>query len=157
MTDGAGRRTGRDMQSAIDEVEQQFALLFSRVRGDMRDRAVRLHPELTLLGYSVLAVLARSESMRPGEIARELNLDKSTMSRQTAELERLGLVEREPDPADHRSIRLTLTPDAAARILAERGRQRSATYEQLSAWPLEDLRELGSLLGRLNELTSRRA
>jgi DNA-binding MarR family transcriptional regulator len=157
MTDRTGRRGERDVQIAIEEVEQQFALLFSRVRSDMRDRAERLHPELTLLGYSVIAVLARSESMRPGEIARELNLDKSTMSRQTTELERLGLVEREPDPADHRSVRLGLTADAAARILAERGRVRSATYEQLSAWPLDDLRSLGSLLGRLNELASRRA
>jgi DNA-binding MarR family transcriptional regulator len=157
MTEAAGRReTESETDAAIADVEQQFSILFSRVRSGMRENAARFHPELGVLGYSIIAVLSQTESMRPGEIARELSLDKGAMSRQAAELERLGLVEREADPADHRSIRLRLTASAAGRMLEERGRRRSATYEQLSRWDLDDLRRFSELLGRVNEMTRER-
>jgi DNA-binding MarR family transcriptional regulator len=152
----ASRPAPAAVDTAIGEVEQQFSLLFARVRSDMRDRAARFHPELGVLGYSIVAVLSHAESLRPGEIARELNLDKSTLSRQSAELLRLGLVEREPDPDDHRSVRLRLSPAAAARMLEERGRQRTATYAALRSWDLGELRELARLLGRLNDLATAR-
>jgi DNA-binding MarR family transcriptional regulator len=152
MSTPAARRAPSETDVAIGDIEQQFALLFGRVRSGMRERAARFHPEVTVLGYNIVGLLTRAEWLRPGEIARELSLDKSTMSRQTAELERLGLVEREQDPDDHRSIRLRVTPAAAARALAERGRQRTATYEQLREWDLDDLRSLARLLERVNEL-----
>ena len=154
MSESIDRRTRapRGVDAAIADVEQQFSILFSRVRGGMRENAARFHPELGVLGYGIVSVLSQAESMRPGEIARELNLDKGAMSRQAAELERLGLVERAADPDDHRSVRLRLTPAAAARMLAERGRRRSLGYEQLSRWELADLRRLAELLGRVNEI-----
>jgi DNA-binding MarR family transcriptional regulator len=154
MTEPAGRRAAVESETdtAIADIEQQFTLLFSRVRSDMRENAARFHPEIGVLGYSIIAVLSHAESMRPGEIARELNLDKGAMSRQATELERLGLLEREADPADHRSVRLRLSPGAATRMLEERSRRRSATYDQFSRWDLVDLRRLAELVGRVNEM-----
>jgi DNA-binding MarR family transcriptional regulator len=154
MTERAGRRAAAESETdaAIADIEQQFTLLFSRVRSDMRENAARFHPEIGILGYSILAVLSHAESMRPGEIARELNLDKGAMSRQATELERLGLLEREADPADHRSVRLRLSPGAAARMLEERSRRRSATSEQFRRWEVADLHRLAELIGRVNEM-----
>jgi len=158
MTEETGRRSAEsETDAAIADIEQQFALLFSRVRADMRENAARFHPEVGLLGYSVLAVLSRAETMRPGEIARELGLDKGAMSRHATELERLGLLERETDPVDRRSVLLRLTPDAAARLREERSRRRSAASAQFGRWELADLRRLAELLGRLNEMGQSRS
>jgi DNA-binding MarR family transcriptional regulator len=44
------------------------------------------------------------------ELAERLGLEKSTVSRMVAELERKGLVIRERDPANRRFYRLRLTP-----------------------------------------------
>jgi DNA-binding MarR family transcriptional regulator len=46
-----------------------------------------------------------------GELATELELDKSTLSRTIEGLVRRGLVQREADSADRRSISIALTPD----------------------------------------------
>ncbi len=48
------------------------------------------------------------------ELADRLRLEKSTVSRMIADLERLGLVERERDPASRRTKRLRLTGEGRA-------------------------------------------
>jgi DNA-binding MarR family transcriptional regulator len=60
------------------------------------------------------------------ELADRLMLEKSTVSRMVADLERLGLVERERDPASRRTNRLRLTGEGRAlhaRIAANYGEQ----------------------------------
>ena len=60
------------------------------------------------------------------ELADRLRLEKSTVSRMIADLERLGLVERERDPASRRTKRLRLTREGRAlhvRIAANYGEQ----------------------------------
>ncbi len=49
------------------------------------------------------------------ELAERLNLEKSTVSRMVAEMERQGLVVRERDPANRRFYRLRLTAAGRAR------------------------------------------
>lgn len=48
------------------------------------------------------------------ELADRLRLEKSTVSRMIADLERLGLIERERDPASRRTNRLRLTDEGRA-------------------------------------------
>ncbi|WP_161976328.1 MarR family winged helix-turn-helix transcriptional regulator [Mycolicibacterium sp. CH28] len=48
------------------------------------------------------------------ELADRLRLEKSTVSRMAADLEALGLVERERDPANRRTNRLRLTGEGRA-------------------------------------------
>ncbi|SBS75643.1 hypothetical protein MHPYR_250045 [uncultured Mycobacterium sp.] len=60
------------------------------------------------------------------ELADRLRLEKSTVSRMIADLERLGLVDRERDPASRRTKRLRLTSEGRAlhvRIAANYGEQ----------------------------------
>ena len=74
---------------------------------------------------SVLVPLFEEDGLRLGELARRSRLSKQTMTELIRRLERDGLVEREPDPADRRASRVSLTPrghafePVAAEILAE--------------------------------------
>ncbi|WP_052960154.1 MarR family winged helix-turn-helix transcriptional regulator [Mycobacterium sp. EPa45] len=70
------------------------------------------------------------------ELADRLRLEKSTVSRLVADLERLGLVERERDPASLRTKRLRLTSEGRAlhaRIGANYAEQFRSWAARLSA------------------------
>src|ERR1041385_1466167 len=82
----------------------------------VEDRASGLSaPRLSALSVIVfggpiaMSALAAAEQVRP-----------PTISRLVAELERLGLVERDPDPADRRGVKVRAT--AKGRRLLEEGR-----------------------------------
>jgi DNA-binding MarR family transcriptional regulator len=98
--------------------------------GDLLGQFIRtaglLHPDQSLLGQPVslsegyaLAELANAEPLTQRDLAERLGLEKSTVSRLVAGLERRGLVLRRRDPDNRRYYQLTLTEDgrAAARRL----------------------------------------
>ena len=73
---------------------------------------------------SVLLPLYEEDGLRMGELARRARLSKQAMTEMIPRLERNGLVERRPDPADGRASLIFLTarslrfkPIAAATLL----------------------------------------
>ena len=68
-----------------------------------------------------LMALYRHEGLTQEELARYLNVNKSSVTRQLAALEEQGYVRREPDPNDRRS--LLVYPTEKANALRERIRQ----------------------------------
>ena len=82
-------------------------------------------PEVRASYGSVLLPLFEEDGLRIGEIARRARLSKQTLTTLVRLVERDGLVERRPDPADARATRVHLTPKArdfqpvAERTLAE--------------------------------------
>jgi DNA-binding MarR family transcriptional regulator len=67
--------------------------------------------------FDVLAALRRAGSppaRTPGELARSLMLSPGGMTNRIDRLEAMGLVRREPDPDDRRSLRVVLTADGLA-------------------------------------------
>ncbi|MGW0629270.1 MarR family winged helix-turn-helix transcriptional regulator [Streptomyces sp. NPDC002758] len=115
-----------------------------------RASAGRMHPELSLVSYTLLGHLEERDGCRATDLAALYALDKSTVSRRVAALERDGLVERRLDPADHRVQALHLT-DAGRKILAEVTlRHRAAVRERLADWPEQDLARFARYLERYN-------
>ncbi|MFF4394975.1 MarR family winged helix-turn-helix transcriptional regulator [Streptomyces sp. NPDC001480] len=115
-----------------------------------RASAGRMHPELTLVSYTLLGHLEEVVSCRATDLAAHHALDKSTVSRQVSALERAGLIERRLDPADHRVQLLHLT-EAGQEILAQVTRRRRAAFrERLADWPEEDLTRFAAYLERYN-------
>jgi DNA-binding MarR family transcriptional regulator len=77
------------------------------------------------------------------------------MSRQVADLEKAGLLRREPDPDDGRAIQLQAT-EAGLKLMKRLSDGRRGRIERmLSDWPTEDIANFGRLLGRLNEATEK--
>ncbi|MEW2625877.1 MarR family winged helix-turn-helix transcriptional regulator [Streptomyces sp. NPDC048106] len=115
-----------------------------------RASAGRMHPELSLVSYTLLGHLEESGGCRATDLAAHYALDKSTVSRQVSALQRAGLIERRPDPADHRVQVLRLT-EAGQEILAQVTRRRRAAFrERLAEWPPEDLIRFADYLERYN-------
>ncbi|MBG6237204.1 DNA-binding MarR family transcriptional regulator [Mycetocola sp. CAN_C7] len=143
--------TASDAHTAIGDVEHEFGLIFNRVRGLMRDRAEQVHPDLQPLGYKVLTTLVRSGRLHAGAIGELLMTDKSTISRTVKQLEELGLVVREADPADGRATYLAASEDGARRVEWIRADGMERWRSRLGEWETADLTRLAELLAKLNE------
>lgn len=131
---------------AIETIQREMTSFARRARA----LAGRLHPELSLVSYTLLGHLEESGGCRATDLAEFYALDKSTVSRQVAVLEREGLMERRQDTADQRVQVLQLT-DAGRRVLARvTDRRREALRERLTGWSEEDLARFASYLERYN-------
>ncbi|MGA5895916.1 MarR family winged helix-turn-helix transcriptional regulator [Streptomyces venetus] len=134
---------------AVETVQREMTVFARRARA----AAGRMHPELSLVSYTLLGHLEESGGCRATDLAAHYALDKSTVSRQVASLERTGLIERRPDTADQRVLVLHLT-EAGRRILAQvTERRRAAFEERLADWPAEDLSRFADYLLRYNTRT----
>jgi MarR family transcriptional regulator, transcriptional regulator for hemolysin len=85
------------------------------------------------------------------DIARRLRIEGPTMTRMLDTLEKDGLVERLPDPADRRTKQLRLTPEGEAVLqdifaIADELRERL-----LDGMPADKIDELNGFLGQLGE------
>jgi DNA-binding MarR family transcriptional regulator len=133
-------------ETAVETIQREMTAFARRSRAS----AGRMHPELSLVSYTLLGHLEDSGGCRATDLAAHYALDKSTVSRQVSALERAGLVERRLDPDDHRVQVLHLTA-AGRRVLARvTERRRAAFRERLTDWPEEDLARFAGYLVRYN-------
>ena len=125
----------------LSDVRELVIALFTVSTG--LERARRRIPMVTTL--TVLQALDGGLS-RPSEVAERLGLHLSSVTRQVWTLEEAGHVEVSPDPADGRSLQVTVT-DAGRQELArlsEIGIGRFAAF--VADWTAEDVRTLSRLL-----------
>ncbi|EFL37759.1 MarR family winged helix-turn-helix transcriptional regulator [Streptomyces griseoflavus] len=135
-----------DAAEAVETIQREMTVFARRARAS----AGRMHPELSLVSYTLLGHLETSGGCRATDLAAHYALDKSTVSRQVTALERSGLVERRPDPEDHR-VQVVMLTSEGRRILARVTESRRAAFgERLADWPEEDLRRFAGYLERYN-------
>jgi DNA-binding MarR family transcriptional regulator len=112
------------------------------------DATLRAHHDLGLREMFVLSLLERG-SLRPGQIATELNLPAPSVSRASERLAGRGWVERRAGPRDRRHVELALT--ASGRALLERARADLA-QALADAWPEVDAGRATDLASGLDAL-----
>lgn len=133
-------------ETAVETIQREMTRFARRARA----AAGRMHPELSLVAYTLLGHLEEVGGCRATDLAAHYALDKSTVSRQVAALERARLIERRVDPEDHRVQLLHLT-DAGRGILDRVTESRRAAFrERLADWPEEDLERFADFLVRYN-------
>lgn len=144
-----------DEENGVDHVfldlERELAVFYRRARGIAADMARQVHPGLEPGAYALLAQL-EGGGRRASELAGYFNIGKATISRQLHALEELGLVDREPDPADGRAALVRLTVEGRRRVLSVRRARHAEYVQQLAGWDPAEVAELARLLGRFNEL-----
>ncbi|ASO23050.1 MarR family protein [Actinoalloteichus hoggarensis] len=137
---------------AAEAVERELSMLFRRARRISLSLAAEIDPALEPAAYGTLALIADAGPLRGTELVELLGLDKSTVSRQIAQLVELELVARVADPTDGRARLVRITEVGADRLRGLRERRRQRLHEHFSTWSTQDLGELARLLPRLNEM-----
>lgn len=113
---GADAADPSPSRAPLDALEPQ------RHIGYLIRRAQQLHvaawsrivsTETSSVQYSILAVLDRLGEASQRQLCDEVDLDRSTVADLVARMERRGMIERRPDPADARRKSVTLTAAGA--------------------------------------------
>jgi DNA-binding MarR family transcriptional regulator len=124
-----------------------------------RGTRARLYPRLTAgldgsldeATYPVVSGLARYGPRSAAQLADDIGIDRSVVSRHATRLAQAGLIERLPDPADRRARLLSLT--SAGRHAAGQMRQRltSALDDYLTTWPPGEAERFAARLRQFTE------
>src|SRR3954451_16523757 len=109
------------------EVQRELTVFSRRIRS----LSARLHPELSFVAYSMLSQIAGEQECSAVDLVHLYQLDKSTVSRQVADLERRGLVVRVGGGRG----RLLQASEAGSALLAEAARaQREELERRVADW-----------------------
>ncbi len=84
----------------------------------------------------MLATISRGRPASQLALANELGVDRTVMTYLLDELEKAGLLERRPDPADRRARQVIITPAGSKALIEYRGRLSAAEHQLLA--PLND-------------------
>jgi DNA-binding MarR family transcriptional regulator len=141
---GVAATSGRE--ASVETIQRELTAFARRARA----AAARMHPELSLVSFTVLAHLEEQQGCRATDLAAHYLLDKSTVSRQVAALEKLGYLERRVDPTDHRVQVLHLAPRGMEILAAARISRLESFQERLADWDPADLSRFAGYLARYN-------
>jgi DNA-binding MarR family transcriptional regulator len=140
-----------DLDAWTDELHAAFLALvglFNRPEPD----AMLLAAAGVKLDRALLPLLSRiglSAPVSVVELGHLTSKDHSTVSRQVAKLEELGLISRQASPADQR-VRLLVPSERGAEILAQlRVARRRAIRQAMSEWSAKDRADLLRLVRRV--------
>ncbi|OAR27145.1 MarR family transcriptional regulator [Streptomyces sp. ERV7] len=108
-----------------------------------RTTRAQLHRQLTEgmgegvdeVTYPVLSALARAGPRSAADLAPDVGIDRSGVTRRASRLEAAGLVRREPDPDDGRAHLLVLTEQGRLAVTELRTRLAAHITASLASWP----------------------
>ncbi|MEU8547785.1 MarR family transcriptional regulator [Streptomyces roseoverticillatus] len=138
------------MDQAYLSLERELAVFLRRARASSGEMAREVHPELEAAAYGLLVRLEDAGAQRATDLAAYFGVGKATMSRQLRALAELGLVTREPDPADGRASLVRITAEGRARFTRVRDARRAQYVRKLADWDRGEVAELARLLHQLN-------
>ncbi|MCU1517072.1 MAG: transcriptional regulator, MarR family [Pseudarthrobacter sp.] len=109
--------------------------------------------ELSAAQLSTLKMLL-DESVRVGEIARNLGVRVPSATEQIIKLERAGLARREPDPEDSRAVRVLLTAEGRNAVAAANASRNTVMAGILSTLSHDDRAALAAALPVIDKINA---
>lgn len=150
------RRPGTDRPSAA--VDQSIGYLLGAISNILStggSRFYRQHFGIGLSEWRLMWVLGIEPAITAHRASKIMGLDKAAVSRAVAGLERRGLLDATPDPADNRQRLIALSPagsDLYRRMIVVSNERQRRLLAPLSG---EEQRVLAALLRRLHAHVAR--
>ncbi|MCD0444479.1 MarR family transcriptional regulator [Glycomyces sp. A-F 0318] len=158
MTDDAVDRIIAQWHREMPDLELDSMALYGRIHRISRKLGARLHRLRAQQGlgrneFDVLAAIRRSGepfTLSPKEIGATLMLSSGGLTGRLDKLEAAGFVERLPDPADRRGLKVRMT--ARGREVIEEAVRTGIDLqdESLSVLTAREREQLGALLRKLH-------
>jgi DNA-binding MarR family transcriptional regulator len=99
--------------------------------------------------HLTLAMLGAGEPLRVSDLASQLDVERSTVSRRVTELVRLGMVKRSTDPDDRRAAVLELTRPGERALARIQSAWHQTLLEITSSWPAKQRTDTTAHLSRI--------
>ncbi|MCW2789889.1 MAG: MarR family transcriptional regulator [Aeromicrobium sp.] len=138
--------TAAEQEGSVDFGQALSSLLRSYLVGA---RAAIDHLPGGPRGFQVLSISAAGDCSNQAAIAHRLGIDRTVMTYLVDDLEKSGLVERRPDPADRRARQVVLTRDGHRELEASAARLREVEDAVLAGLSAEDAELFRALLARV--------
>ncbi len=125
-------------------------LISLAARGFARLSEARLKPMGFGVGYlPALIALQDGRAVSQRTMARFARIEQPTMAQMLVRMERDGLIQRVPDPADGRASLVSLTPTAQARLPDACATLFQGNRDALAGFTDDETSQFVALLGRL--------
>ena len=98
--------------------------------------------------YPVISGLDRYGPRSAAQLAEDIGLDRSVVSRHANRLAAAGLIERRPNPSDRRAVLLALTGSGRRAVEQMRRRLAATLDEYLARWPPGEAERFAASLRR---------
>jgi DNA-binding MarR family transcriptional regulator len=127
---------------SLTESAARLRMGIVRTARRLRQEAAVEATGLTPTSTSALATIERHGPLTPSELARLERVQRPTVTRTLGCLEREGLVERTPDPADGRSSLVAINSSGRERLRRLRGRKNAYLARRMRDLPADDVETL---------------
>ena len=146
---GAGSGTAADAgtdKGGDAVLERELAFLIRLLESAQRRQSYPLER-----AHYLLLILLEAGGPQPvARLAARLALDDSTVTRQLAAMEQAGLLEKQPNPADRRSVLIRATARGIQAAEAMRAMRRERLALLFRSWDARERRTFGTLLTKFN-------
>jgi DNA-binding MarR family transcriptional regulator len=140
--------------TSLIDAAAQLRMAIVRTARRLRQEAATETNGLTPTSTAALATIERHGPLTPSELAEIERVKRPTMTRTLGCLEREGLVDRTPDPADGRSSLVAINGAGRERLRRLRGRKNAylaRRMRDLSHQEIETLERAAGILDRMRE------
>lgn len=128
--------------TSLTESAARLRLGVVRTARRLRQEAASEASGLTPTSTAALATIERHGPLTPSELAELEQVRRPTITRTLGCLEREGLIDRTPDPADGRSSLIALNAAGRERLRRLRGRKNAYLARRMRDLPAEDVATL---------------
>jgi DNA-binding MarR family transcriptional regulator len=141
-------------QKTVDDTAAELIGVLGPLQRTLRKRAREDWPlePLATAQVDLLRTVRRRSGISVGEAAAELRVAPNTASTLANQLVAAGLVRREPDPHDGRTVRLVLTPAAERRVAAWHDRRQQVLDAALTRLAPSERAAVAAAVGPLRRL-----
>jgi DNA-binding MarR family transcriptional regulator len=140
--------------TSLTDSAAKLRMAIVRTSRRLRQEASSETAGLTPTSVAALATIDRHGPLTPSEVARIERVKRPTVTRTLGCLEREGLVERTPDPADGRSALVAVNSAGRERLRRLRGRKNAYLARRMRDLPAADVETLeraAEILDRMRE------
>ena len=127
---------------ALTDTAAQLRLGIVRTARRLRQEAAAEATGLTPTSTSALATIERFGPLTPSELAKLERVRRPTVTRTLGCLDREGLIERTPDPADGRSALVSVNAEGRERLRRLRRRKNAYLARRMRDMPAGDVETL---------------
>ena len=140
--------------TSLTDSATKLRMAIVRTSRRLRQEAASETAGLTPTSVAALATIDRHGPLTPSEVARIERVKRPTVTRTLGCLEREGLIERTPDPADGRSALVAVNAAGRERLRRLRGRKNAYLARRMRDLPAADVETLeraAEILDRMRE------
>lgn len=140
--------------TSLTDAAAKLRMAIVRTGRRLRQEAATESAGLTPTSTAALATIERHGPLTPSELAEIERVKRPTMTRTLGCLDREGLIERTPDPADGRSSLVAVNAAGRERLRRLRGRKNAYLARRMRDLAPEEVATLGraaEILDRMRE------